>query len=476
MIMEIENLPIGWQLCSLNDITKIIMGQSPPSSTYNTVREGLPFFQGKANFNDLYPTPRIWCSEPCKVANKDDVLISVRAPVGPTNLASEECCIGRGLASIRPLGDIDPKFILYLIRTFEKDLARMGTGSTFEAITSINLKQFLIPLPPLAEQRRIVAKIEKAQVSVNAIRNCLIHSTTHLSNFKASILKSGIFGELTRQWRNENNVEPASMLLESVNIERRKTCSTRMQKSIKKYNNPQQLEEDNLPILPSTWAWASLDQLVKEGCPIVYGVIKPGPDIKNGVPIVKVNNITDGETIDFAQLCKCAKDRVEMFPRSVLSEGDLLISKDGSIGRVGIVPKELEGGNITQHVIKVTVHPFIYTPYIMLVIQSPFVQEWLMKKTKGVALQGVNVEDFRKLPVSIPPYQEQQEIANMLNVEIAHYQNIETQILMSLKKTEQMVQSIFNQAFSGRLVPQDPNDEPASVLLDRIKADRTKEN
>ena len=95
-------LPASWRSSRLEDVCEIILGQSPPGDTYNTVGNGLPFFQGKTEFGEYYPTPRKWCSTPTKIAEAEDVLISVRAPVGPTNLCPTRACIGRGLAAIRP--------------------------------------------------------------------------------------------------------------------------------------------------------------------------------------------------------------------------------------------------------------------------------------------------------------------------------------------------------------------------------------
>ena len=94
----------------------MIQGQSPPGSSYNTEGKGLPFFQGKAEFGELYPTAVKWCTEPSKIAQRDDILISVRAPVGPTNLCPEQACIGRGLAALRPRNGIPPRYILYALR------------------------------------------------------------------------------------------------------------------------------------------------------------------------------------------------------------------------------------------------------------------------------------------------------------------------------------------------------------------------
>src|SRR5438874_1850685 len=101
-----SNLPEGWAYAKLPQIAAINMGQSPPGSTYNKQGDGLPFFQGKADFGDRSPTVRVWCASPKKIAQPGDVLISVRAPVGPTNVADHTCGIGRGLAAVTPLDGI----------------------------------------------------------------------------------------------------------------------------------------------------------------------------------------------------------------------------------------------------------------------------------------------------------------------------------------------------------------------------------
>jgi type I restriction enzyme S subunit len=147
---------------ALPEVAKIIMGQSPPSSSYNTKGEGLPFFQGKADFGDLYPTVRIFCTEPNKVAEAGDILISVRAPVGPTNISPTKCCIGRGLAAIRCSRAVELKYLLYFLRFYEPELVRAGSGSTFDAISRDDLENLQVPLLPVPEQQRIVAILAKA--------------------------------------------------------------------------------------------------------------------------------------------------------------------------------------------------------------------------------------------------------------------------------------------------------------------------
>ncbi len=145
----------------LGKVCEIIMGQSPPSEYYNKNKEGLPFFQGKTDFNEIYPTITTYCSKPQKVAEKNDILISVRAPVGPTNVATTKSCIGRGLAAIRAKG-IDFKYTLFFLRFNENSLAGKGKGSTFEAINREDLESLEIPLPSLPIQQQIAARLEKA--------------------------------------------------------------------------------------------------------------------------------------------------------------------------------------------------------------------------------------------------------------------------------------------------------------------------
>ena len=150
-----------YECFKLSDVCEIIAGQSPESKYYNTEGIGLPFFQGKADFGELYPNIRMYCSNPLKVAEKDDVLISVRAPVGTTNLSPCKVCIGRGLTAIRPLKQVKTKFLFYFLRYYEKQLEKQGTGTTFKAITQSVVKNIELPVPSIYEQERIVSKIEE---------------------------------------------------------------------------------------------------------------------------------------------------------------------------------------------------------------------------------------------------------------------------------------------------------------------------
>ena len=146
----------------LAEICELVAGQSPPSSSYNQEQDGVPFFQGKADFGELYPRVRYWCTEPKKMSIPGDILFSVRAPVGPTNINNIDACLGRGLCAIRCTDKVIQKYLLHYLRANEHKIAALGTGSTFKAITIKELKLIPIPLPPLEEQKQIAAILDAA--------------------------------------------------------------------------------------------------------------------------------------------------------------------------------------------------------------------------------------------------------------------------------------------------------------------------
>lgn len=151
----------------LSDVAMITMGQSPDGKTYNDAGEGMPFYQGKTEFGDLYiGNATTWTTAPSRIAVANDVLMSVRAPVGSTNIATEECCIGRGLASIRPIeGKTTTMFILYAMRSIEDEIANMGVGSTFKAINKDQVYKLPIPIADIELQNRFVDIAEQSDKS-----------------------------------------------------------------------------------------------------------------------------------------------------------------------------------------------------------------------------------------------------------------------------------------------------------------------
>ena len=150
----IGKIPVDWEVVPLSKISGINMGQSPPSKDCNEKQDGLPFYQGNAEFGPKYPIPQKWCKVPKKIAEKGDILISVRAPVGEINIAPHKCCIGRGIAAVRAKDAYD-KFLYHSILLHRKSLSKTCQGSTFEAINRKELTELLITLPPSLEQIKI---------------------------------------------------------------------------------------------------------------------------------------------------------------------------------------------------------------------------------------------------------------------------------------------------------------------------------
>ena len=154
---ELGEIPSEWQVLKLNNIAEVIMGQSPNSNSYNELKIGLPFYQGKSEFGKRYPTPVKWCSEPTKIAEKNDILISVRAPVGEVNICQETSCIGRGLGAIRATKESSNLFLYYSLQLAKEALNKMSQGSTFTAINGAELKNVPLAVPTKVEQQKIAS-------------------------------------------------------------------------------------------------------------------------------------------------------------------------------------------------------------------------------------------------------------------------------------------------------------------------------
>ena len=150
------------------EICTLIMGQSPDSKSYNKDKNGIPFYQGNADFGEEHPTPTVWCTAPKKIARKGDILISVRAPIGDMNIANEDCCIGRGLAAIRlnKSDIVDINYLYHYLSATVEFLQEQGTGSTFKAINKTTLEGIEIPCLSIEKQKNIAKLIIEIKTSI----------------------------------------------------------------------------------------------------------------------------------------------------------------------------------------------------------------------------------------------------------------------------------------------------------------------
>nr|WP_253197572.1 restriction endonuclease subunit S [Clostridium algidicarnis] len=188
---EVGEIPVEWEVKSLIDVSDIIMGQSPNSHTYNDLKNGIPFFQGKTEFGTMYPVVRKWCTEPIKISEPFDILISVRAPVGEVNINKYTACIGRGLSAIRATKS-NYKFIYYYMQSVKEKLNSSAQGSTFTAINSADLKGINVALPHLQEQTQIANILSSVDTEIEEYQN----KKTKLEELKKGLMQQLLTGKV----------------------------------------------------------------------------------------------------------------------------------------------------------------------------------------------------------------------------------------------------------------------------------------
>jgi type I restriction enzyme S subunit len=175
------------------------MGQSPPGSSYNETGNGIPFFQGKAEFGEVHPTVRKYTTAGTKHAKSGDILMSVRAPVGPTNIADIDCVIGRGLAAIRGNELISQKYLTWTLKHLELEIQGKGKGTTFDSISGDALRGTVVYLPELPEQERIVKILEDHLSRLDASMKTADYIEFCAAALRRSLLQAAFTGQLTKE-------------------------------------------------------------------------------------------------------------------------------------------------------------------------------------------------------------------------------------------------------------------------------------
>ena len=207
----IGKIPVDWEAVTLSQIAEINMGQSPPSKDCNEQGDGLPFYQGNAEFGSKYPSPQKWCKRPKKLADEGDILISVRAPVGEINIAPHKCCIGRGIAAVQAK-DIHDKFLYQSMLLYRKNLKKMAQGSTFEAINRKELAELLTLLPPFPEQEKIADILTTVDGAIEKTAQVIEKTKELKKGLMQRLLTRGIghnkfkkteIGEIPEEWKVE---------------------------------------------------------------------------------------------------------------------------------------------------------------------------------------------------------------------------------------------------------------------------------
>ena len=374
--MEIKNL---------NEVCMINMGQSPDSSSYNDKKEGLAFYQGNADFGEIHPTTRVWCNNPIKIAEKDDILISVRAPIGSMNIANEKCCIGRGLASIKPIdkNQCNQNYLYYFLESKVPYMQSKGTGSTFKAINKGILTSLQIKLPNIREQEKISSIISKIKAQIH--------------NKKLQIRK---YDELVKSQFIEMFGDPLS-------------------------NNIFELQELNTV------------------CDVRDGT-HDSPKYHNiGYPLITSKNIINGG-ISFDDVNLISKEDYDKInQRSFVDNGDILMPMIGTIGNPVIVDKIKDFAIKNVALIKFYKDSKIDNHFLYYLMKSDSFNSYLKEKNKGGTQKFVSLGIIRKIKIITPPIELQNQFADF----VKHIDKLKFTIKQSIEKLELCYKSLMKQYF-----------------------------
>ncbi|WP_442769434.1 restriction endonuclease subunit S [Zoogloea ramigera] len=347
------------------------------------------------------------------------------------------------------------------------------------------IQQIEIPLPPRAEQTRIVGKLEELLSDLDAGVAELKAARKKLTQYRQSLLKAAVEGELTADWRQHNRpAETGAQLLERILAERRARWEARQLANFeaqgktppkdwrKKYPEPVQPDTAELPELPEGWVWASVDQLSPGD--LANGRSVPTAD--HGAKVLRLTAVRDGQ-IDLTEFKCGAWTDDDARPFSV-SEGDLLVVRgNGSlslVGRMGLVPAVTEPIAYPDTLIRLRVLESVVTPgWISTIWGSALVRRHLERRARTSAgIYKISQPDIVSVAIPVPPIGEQITALQLLDVVRQEIFSSAIAINHAFHQSTTQRQNILRAAFSGQLVPQDPTDEPASKLLERIRAER----
>jgi type I restriction enzyme S subunit len=388
---------------------------------------------------------------------------------GPTTITYQ-----KALMRLRSAGVMEPD----LLQAFLRHLAGSGalsdhfTGTTIKHLPQNVLRQVKLPIPPAAEQRRIVAKLDALTARTARARADLDRIPALAARFKQAVLAKAFNGELTAEWRAG---KPNLMSAQAIRAAILKSWEASQAPTSRRRGPIADPEAGRQPVelgpLPDTWVQMDLASVTDPGRLIQYGILKPGDHIDGGVPYVKVMNIKGG-VIELGKIRSTTPEIHQAYRRSSLREGDLLLTIRGTVGRLAEVPAELDGGNITQDSVRIAVLPGVSRRFIYWFLHSPAAQGYFRANQKGVAVRGINVGDVRPMELPVCSFEEQEEIVRRVDHAMVEIDRLAAEAAAGRRLLGRLDQAVLAKAFRGELVAQDPVDEPASTLLDRIRAER----
>ena len=427
-------IPDSWEWVRLGNAYNIEMGQSPAGNTVSSNKNGVEFHQGKVNFGEMVlQESGQYTSEPKKFAEQNSVLLCVRAPVGKVNITNRKVCIGRGLCAISPFADMSIMFLYHLLEAYENVFVKQATGTTFIAITAETIKNQLIPLPPLEEQKRIADKIcelytpTKKYGEIEAITKTL--HTKFKEHLKKSILQEAIQGKLVPQ---DPKDEPASVLLERIRAEKQRLIKEGKIKKDKhesiifrrdnsyyeKCGSEEICVDEEIPFDPPvTWEFIRLNDIgdYRKG-PFGSSLTKSMfiPRGENAVKVYEQKNAIQKDHTLGSYYIRRDYYESKMSSFTVLP-GDIIVSCAGTIGETYIMPENIELGIINQALMRIRIYAPIDIDFFLLYFDY-VIKKQTKENSKGSAIKNIPPFDvFKRIIFPLPPVEEQKRIVERVN-------------------------------------------------------------
>lgn len=496
-----EELPPGWVETTVGDVCLPVSQRGPSSdrASFRYIDLGA-MDNKKRRIADAKSIPIAEAPSRAKqiVRARDVVFSTVRVYLENIGLVPPELdgeIASTAFCVLRPARGIDPRYLYYYVtsRPFIISLNKLQRGNSPPSVQDGDVRRQSLPIAPSEEQGRIASKIDELFSRIDEGERALERVSVLVERYRQSVLKAAVTGELTRAWREKNkeSLESGEALLSRILTARREAWEKAELEKMKakgitpasdkwkqKYEEPSPPDITGLPALPDGWTWATPVQLESSIANAMaigpFGSNLRVPDYRpEGVPLIFVRNIRsksfntdDGKFV----LAEKAQELASHIARA----GDVLVTKMGDPpGDACVYPVGSPDAIITADCIKWTLHPLLASrEYFAEFINSALGRSQIAVITKGVAQQKVSLERFRQIAIALPGPEEQAQIAERLDIEAQRLSRISDAMAHEKRRSSAARQSILRAAFSGMLVGQDPSDEPASTLLERIAAER----
>lgn len=494
-----DDIPTSWVWTTLGDVVEINPGLDISPLPDETLVSFIPMPAVEAETGRIDTTDTRQLSEVRRgytPFQEGDVLFAKITPSmeNGKSAVTQALPYGIGFGStefhvLRPVAGVEAKFVHnYVVRKAFRQTARghMKGSAGQLRVPADYLKSARFPLPPVNEQRRIVAAIEEQFSRLNAGVTALEQVQASLKRYRTALLKVAVEGKLTKAWRTKNpNIESASRLLERILKERRRRWEEEQRAAYErkgnkppknwqlKYKEPALLDTEALPKLPKGWCWAgmeALSQLITSGS---RGWAQYYSD--HGAAFIRMGNL-DHETVtlDLSHVQRVDPPAGAEGTRTRVQQEDILVSITAELGMVGLASRDLGEAYINQHVALVRPVDESTGKFLAWYLASQDGKRQLQSLRRGATKTGLGLDDIRAVKVPLPSVAEQERIVEEIERRLLILQQVETEVEANLRRAAQLRQSILKQAFEGKLVPQDPYDEPAATLLMRVREERTR--